>query len=259
MNNLSEFSNEKFGTVRVYTDGNGEPWFCGKDVLTALEYSQSHISNLAKAFEAVPDLWKGRYPLPTPGGTQDILCLSEQGLYFFLGRSDKPKALPYQMYIAGEVMPSIRKNGAYIQGQEVMSDSELIAKALVAANNILAERDKRIANLEYENTKQREEIGVMLPKAEYFDELVERNTLTGIRETAKELKVKQKPFVNFLLENGYCYRDQKDNLQPYMQHVQGNLFVLKECKSKKNKWSGTQIMITPTGRETFRLLKDKMQ
>ena len=60
-----------------------------------------------------PEDWKGIKPIDTLGGTQQMICLSEQGLYFFLGRSDKPKALPYQKWIAGEVVPSIRKTGEY--------------------------------------------------------------------------------------------------------------------------------------------------
>lgn len=111
-NEMKIFENEQFGQVRVMMQ-NGEPWFVAKDVLTTLGYSAAHISNLAKACEHIPEQWKGRYPVPTPGGTQNTLCLSEQGLYFFLGRSDKKSALPYQMWLAGEVVLYIRKHGAY--------------------------------------------------------------------------------------------------------------------------------------------------
>ena len=85
--------------------------FCGKDVLAALEYSKGSTPSVI--FDAVPDQWKGSKLFATLGGEQNMLCLSEQGLYFFLGRSDKPKATPYQMFIAGEVMPSIRKHGVF--------------------------------------------------------------------------------------------------------------------------------------------------
>ena len=79
------------------------------------------------------------------------------------------------------------------------------------------------------------------------------NLNTGIRETAKELGVKEKDFVRFLLDKKYLYRDKKGKLQPYAQFTD-DLFVLKECFNEKTSWSGTQLLITPKGRETFRLL-----
>ena len=89
----------------------GEPWFAVKDIIRALDYSKA--SAPAKLVDAVPVQWKGVNPIHTPGGSQKLLMLSEQGLYFFLGRSDKPKALPFQMWLAGEVLPAIRKHGSY--------------------------------------------------------------------------------------------------------------------------------------------------
>lgn len=90
---------------------DGEPWFAAKDIIRALDYSKA--SAPAKLVDSVPVQWKGVNPIHTPGGSQKILMLSEQGLYFFLGRSDKPKALPFQMWLAGEVLPAIRKHGSY--------------------------------------------------------------------------------------------------------------------------------------------------
>ena len=94
---------------------------------------------------------------------------------------------------------------------------------------------------------------IMKPKADYFDELVERNTLTSFRETAKELGVPPRKFVRFLLDRKYIYRDKKGKLLPYEDKNNG-LFETKECFNDKTQWSGTQTLITPKGRETFRLL-----
>ena len=88
-----------------------QPWFVAKDVIASLDYAKS--SNPARVVDHVPAQWKGVNPIHTLGGTQQILMLSEQGLYFFIGRSDKPKALPFQMWLAGEVLPAIRKYGRY--------------------------------------------------------------------------------------------------------------------------------------------------
>lgn len=95
---------------------------------------------------------------------------------------------------------------------------------------------------------------IMQPKADYFDELVDRNLLTGIRETAKELKVKQNTFVNFLLDKKYLYRDKKGKLMPYAKPMENGLFEVKEFSNEKTGFSSTQVFITPKGKETFRLL-----
>jgi len=91
----------------------------------------------------------------------------------------------------------------------------------------------------------------MKPKAEYFDHLVARNLLVNIRDTAKELRVKQNGFVSFLLNNGYLFRDPKGKLRPYAQHTP-DLFELKEFT--RGEYLDVQTLVTPQGRETFRLL-----
>ena len=94
---------------------------------------------------------------------------------------------------------------------------------------------------------------IMKPKAEYFDALVERNLLTNFRETAKQMGVPPKRFVDFLLEKKYVYRDKRGELLPREDKNNG-LFEVKECFNEKTQWSGTQTLVTPKGRETFRML-----
>lgn len=113
--------------------------------------------------------------------------------------------------------------------------------------------EKQISKLQLVNSDLTVKNQIMLPKAEYFDELVERNTLTSFRETAKELGIKERDFIHFLFEKKYIYRDKKGKLMPYADKNDG-LFEIKECYNEKTKWSGTQTLITPKGRETFRLL-----
>ena len=88
---------------------------------------------------------------------------------------------------------------------------------------------------------------VMLPKADYFDQLVDRNLLTNFRETAKQLEIPPKKFVDFLLEKKYIYRDKKGKLLPYEEKNNG-LFEVKECFNEKTQWSWTQTLVTPKGR-----------
>ena len=87
----------------------GEPWFVARDVVEGV----GAIWNGSQAIDHVPQQWRGSDQILTPGGPQKMAVLSEQGVYFYLGRSDKPKALPYQMWLAGDVVPAIRKTGSY--------------------------------------------------------------------------------------------------------------------------------------------------
>lgn len=136
----------------------------------------------------------------------------------------------------------------FIKVEEAWNSPEMIMKrALEIANSRVKELQISVASLTVDNE-------IMRPKAEYFDELVDRNLLSGIRETAKELKVKQNVFVNFLLEKKYLYRDKKGKLLPYAKHVEAGLFELKEFVNEKTGFSSTQTLITPKGKETFRLL-----
>lgn len=112
MNDLQVFKYENKEVRTVIKDG--EPWWVAKDVAEVLEYQWQ--PNLVGH---VPDEWKGINRINTLGGMQDLLCLSEPGLYFFVNRSDKPKALPFQKWVAGEVLPAIRKTGTYtVPGRE---------------------------------------------------------------------------------------------------------------------------------------------
>ena len=95
---------------------------------------------------------------------------------------------------------------------------------------------------------------IMKPKAEYFDELVDRKLLTNFRDTAKELHIGQKEFIQFLIDHKYVYRDQRGKLKPYMPYVEDGLFELKEFTNTKTGFTDTQALITPKGKETFRLL-----
>lgn len=108
MSNLIPFQFEA-REIRVITHEDGSLSLVAKDVADSLEYTRFDSNLLSH----VPDEWKGTNPIRTPGGIQEMLTLTEQGLYFFLNRSDKPKALPFQKWLAGEVLPSIRKTGSY--------------------------------------------------------------------------------------------------------------------------------------------------
>lgn len=243
MNNIQIFKYEN-NDVRT-VEMNGEPWFVGNDVAAALGYGKG--KSLANAVtNHVDSEDKGVTELMTPGGKQNVTIINESGLYSLILSSKLPTAKQFKRWVTSEVLPSIRKNGGYIAGQEQLSPEELMAKALLVANKTLAERDARISELTVQNT-------IMLPKARYFDELISRNTLTNFRETAKELGISEKAFIRFLIDKKYIFRNQRGKLMPYADRSDG-LFEVKECYNEKTNWSGIQTLVAPKGRETFRLL-----
>lgn len=240
MNQLKVFDNPTFGSIRTLNI-DGEPWFVASDVCKALG-----IANSRDAVARLDEDEKGVALTDTLGGVQNLTTVNEPGLYALVLSSRKPEAKAFKRWITHEVIPSIRKHGGYVAGQEHMSDEELMAKALLMAQKTIADRDARISALQVE-------VAVAQPKAAYFDELVDRNLLTGIRETAKELGIKQKVFVDFLLNKKYLHRSKSGKLTPTAGRGDG-LFEMKECFNDKTSWAGTQVMVTPKGRETFRLL-----
>ena len=244
MSELIIFDNPNFGQIRTVSINN-EPWFVGKDVAEVLGYSNPRKAIIDHVDEE--DKADGVTIRDSIGREQSPVFINESGLYSLIMSSKLPTAKEFKRWVTSEVLPSIRKNGGYIAGQQELTPAELMARALLVAKNTLAERDKRISELTVHNQ-------IMQPKADYFDELVDRNLLTGIRETAKELGAKPKEFVSFLIGKKYLYRDQKGKLMPYQAHVEAGLFELKECFNEKTQWGGTQTMVTPKGRETFRLL-----
>lgn len=238
-NNIQIFKNSDFGEIRTLEE-NGAVLFCGSDVAKALGYARPNDAVTQHCRATV----KRRTPIS--GKMQDINFIPESDLYRLVFSSKLPTAEKFTDWVTSEVLPSIRRSGGYIAGQESMTPEELMAKALTVAQRTLAEREARISQLSTQ-------AAIMAPKADYFDELVERNTLTNFRETAKQLEVGPKAFVTFLLERRYIYRDKRGKLLPYADKNDG-LFEVKECFNDKTKWSGTQTLVTPKGRETFRLL-----
>ena len=249
MHKLEIFSSDDFGEIRV-VEIQGEPWFVGKDVAEVLGYAKP-LNALSTHIDEDDSLKQGL--TDSMGRIQETILINESGLYSLILSSKLPTAKAFKKWVTTEVLPSIRKHGGYISGQAEMSPEELMAKALQVAQKTLEEREARIKTLTAQNSALIVEKQMLQPKADYFDELVDRNLLTNFRETAKELGIGQKDFVNFLISKKYVYRDKRGKLMPYSNKGQG-LFEVKESYNEKSRWSGTQTLITPRGRETFRLL-----
>ena len=272
MQELQIFKNESFGEVRTIIIDN-EPWFVGKDVCQAFG-DKNHSRSLSRVAD---DDKREEEIIDSLSRKQKAICINESGLYSLLFSMQPQKAKGvsqndgvsnaypieveerikklhmFKRWVTSEVLPSIRKNGGYIANQESMTDEELMAKAYQVALKVIKQKEDENNKLRSDNSQLTVDNNIMKPKAEYFDELVDRNLLTNFRETAKQLHIGEKSFIKFLIDKKYLYRDKRGKLMPYADKNKG-LFEMKECFNEKTQWSGTQTLVTPKGRETFRLL-----
>ncbi len=249
MNDLMIFKNEEFGEIQVLEDNNKYE-FEATGIAKMLGYANPRD---AIQRHCLKDGVVKHDVIDNLGRKQTKNFITEGNLYRLITHSKLPDAEKFEKWVFDEVLPSIRKHGGYIKGQEEMSEDEIMARALLYANSKINDLKSKNERLEMQNSQLTVVNEIMKPKAEYFDDLVDRNLLTGIRETAKTLGVKEKVFVNFLLDHKYIFRDKKGKLQPFAEKNKG-LFEIKETKNDKTGWVGTQTLITPKGRETFRLL-----
>ena len=135
----------------------------------------------------------------------------------------------------------------FISVEEAWNSPEMVMQRVLSIAN------ERVKALQLSVSQLTVDNHIMQPKAEYFDELVDRRLLTNFRDTAKEFHIGQKEFIQFLLDHKYVYRDRKSKLKPYMPYVEDGLFELKEFTNTKTGFTDTQTFITPKGKETFRL------
>jgi len=234
MSSLITFENMEFGKLTVM-EKDGEFFFIGKEVAEKLGYSNTrdalvrHVDIDDKADVVFHD---GRQ-------RRSMVSINESGLYSLILSSKLPQAKEFKKWITTEVLPSIRKNGGYLKNQENMSNEEILANAVLLANHLIAEKEKIIEDLE--------------PKAKYFDELVNNNLLTNFRNTAKELHIPQKVFIQFLIDKELIYRDKKNRLLPYAKNNKGYFEVKEWCK-EGSEAVGIQTFVTQKGRHYLLLL-----
>lgn len=234
MNNILQFNNKEFGELTVI-EKDGEFFFLGKEVAEKLGYSNTrdalarHVDIVDRADVGIHD---GRQ-------MRSMTAINESGLYSLIFSSKLPSAKRFKHWVTKEVLPSIRKNGGYFAGQEKLTNEEILAKAMLVANNVIEEKNQKIKELE--------------PKANYYDQLVDKNLLTNFRNTAKQLNIPQKAFIDFLLANDFVYRDKHQRLLPYSRKNKG-YFEVKEWISEDGRLVGIQTLITPKGRNYFLVL-----
>lgn len=235
-NNLMIFENPEFGAVRsILIDG--DPWFVAADVCKALELEKTN-----RALSRLDDDEKGAHSVSTPGGRQRMSIISESGLYSLILGSRKPEARAFKRWITHEVIPSIRKHGAY------MTDSLL--DALEAHPEAVPEYPNRLRSENARNRELTRRLRLALPKAEYYDAFVDPADCTNIRTTAKELGVPEKQFTRYLEEKKYLFRDKNRKLFPRAVKKSAGLFLVRDFYTERGKL-GHYTLITPAGKRHF--------
>lgn len=213
MNEVQVFKNQEFGSVRTLVV-NDEPWFVGKDIAESLGYTATE-----KAIRThIDGDDKGVTEMDTPGGKQKVVIINESGLYSLVLSSKLPSAKKFKRWVTSEVLPALRKTGQY-QVKE-LSGSELMAKALIEAQNVLAAKDKVIEE--------------MKPKVVFADAVATSHTSILVGELAKILKqngidMGQKRLFAWLREKGYLIKRQgTDYNMPTQKAMELGLFEIKE-------------------------------
>lgn len=239
MNELQIFNSEEFGEIRTITKDN-EPMFCLADVCKALE-----ISNVGNVKQRLSEKGIHTADTLTKGGLQKMIFINEANLYKTIFQSRKDSAERFTEWVTSEVLPSIRKNGGYIAGQETLSDEELLSKALMVAqrkidekNNIIAMQDSRIQG--------------MIPKEIFADAVSASHTSILVGDLAKLIcqngvQIGQKRLFEWLRENNFLIKSGTSRNMPKQRYVEQGLFEVKESNIQNPDGS---VRITKTTKVT---------
>ena len=239
------FSNNEFGQIRVVMIENN-PWFVGKDLADALGYSNSR-----KALsDHVDDDDKGVTKCDTLGGSQKMAVVNESGLYSLVLSSKLDGAKRFKRWVTSEVLPSIRKHGAY------MTDSVL--DKVIKEPETIYELARKLVEEKEKNAYLEKRVKENQSKAEYFDAFVNADDLVGIRICGKEINVPQNTLVSFLLVKRYLYRakDEKGTLLPIAKYEKAGYFKVKDVYPPNGK-QVQQTFVTNKGKEFIRKQYEK--
>ena len=238
MNQMEIFKNPEFGSIRVIEE-NGKYLFCGLDIATALGY--------AKPRNAISTHCRGalKRGVPTTSGDQTMTFIPEGDVYRLIVHSRLPSAERFERWVFDEVLPSIRKHGAYVTQEKLWEVATSPEALLKLCSDLLAERA--------DNAALREENAQLEGKAALYDLFIDLHHSTNLRTTAKELVVPERRFVRFLLERRFVYRTPSGYVLPYAKSSNEGLFCVKDFY--RNGYTGSYTLVTPKGKLHFAELR----
>ena len=231
MNELTVFKNEQFGEMRTVTIGE-EIWFVGKDVAAILGYKDT--SDAMKRHVDDEDKLTRRFA--DSGQNREMYIINESGLYSLVLSSKLPSAKEFKRWVTSEVLPSIRKHGAYMSPdiiERVITDPDFIIRLA----NELKTAQQKVAELQ--------------PKADYFDTVSRAEGSTSFRETAKVFGIGEREFIRWIESARLCYRNSCGKLIPYAEYSRDKKwFEVKEIAYGPASHPNTMLYtkITPLGR-----------
>lgn len=236
MYEIQNFAHERFGNVRVVTLG-GDPWFVASDVCKALG-----IGNNRQAVSGLDDDEKNTVIIADgiPGNPNKTV-ISEAGLYTLILRSRKPEAQQFRRWITHEVIPAIRKHGAYFTNAKLAQLLQDPEQAHLLVMEYVAEA--------LENERLTMQLQDALPKAAYYDTFVNPMECTNLRITAKELGVPEKQFTKFLMNHRYLYRAPSGKLMPYVHYYNKGYFIIRDFHKRNSPDVGHYTLVTAAGKE----------
>lgn len=261
MTAISTFANPEFGQIRAIKSESGGPLFVASDVARILGYF--------RPADAISAHCKGVAILPTPtaGGTQNVKYIPESDLYRLIMKSKMPKAEQFQDWVMEEVLPSIRKTGGYMLTKEDESPEDVMARAVMIAQETLQRRELRIKVLESENSLQStlldEQVKIIeeqKPKALFADAVSASPDCILVRELAKILcqngiETGEKRLYEWLRQNGYVIaKEGKDKNTPTQRSSEMGLLIYRESAHVNSK--GESIVtkttyVTTKGQQYF--------
>lgn len=216
---IQTYSNEALGvTVRTIVDEEtGEPWFVAKDVCDALGIRTNSVRSIVDEDE-VRESNDNSIGIATHGGKAPLI-VSEPGLYTLVLKSRKPEAKAFRRWVTHEVLPAIRRNGGYMAARPGETREQLLARALIVADEAMREKDARIAELE--------------PKALFADAVAASDGTCLVGELAKMMRqngveVGQNRLFAWLREDGYLGRSGSNRNAPTQRAMEQGLFRIKE-------------------------------
>lgn len=238
MNNIQIFQNEQFGQVRIAMNESNEPLFCAKDVANALGYIdtadaiQRHCKSGKKVY----------HPHGNSAGGINMVYIPEKDVYRLIMRSNLPDAEKFQDWVCDEVLPSIRKHGGYIASKQDDTPEEIMARALLVAQETLKRKEQRLIEAEQKIQKD-------APKVLFADAVSTSQRSCLVAELAKILQqngvnIGQNRLFSWMRENGYlCQKGDYYN-QPTQKAMKLGLFELK--KTSITKPDGSVLVTTTT-------------
>lgn len=235
-------------TVRVLADEQGEPWFVSKDVCDVLE-----LTNVGEALRALDDDEKNTIRISDGiAGNPYKTTISESGFYRLVLRSRKPVAKEFQRWVTHEVLPSIRKHGGYMAGQEAMSPEQMLAASMRWLESRIAEQQGQIAS-------QQAQLDAQAPKVLFADAVSTSKRCILVGELAKILRqngvdMGEKRLFAWLREHGYLMQRNGVRNFPTQRSMDLGLFQVKETPIVHSDWHTTLSVttkVTPKGQQYF--------